>query len=582
MRRRGGLIHAVAAIAVLLAAGCKSSGSLDRPAAVPSSVRELLPPPPPAPIPAVQADPIGDVIAQSQRLFERGQQELELGHLAQAKLLFDRALDSLLELPEGARSNARLKEHFDRLVDRISAYEIRALAEGDGFAERPTVPASLDELLDLSIVDFPAPPMSLREAVESDLKTTAHDVPIPFNPKVLAYVDLFQGRLRDWFQASIQRSAPYLPMIQGRLRAEGLPLDLAYVPIVESAFRTDALSRAKAKGFWQLMRGTAVEQGLKYDWYIDERSNPEKSTAAAVKYLKLLNRMFDGDWHLALASYNGGPGTVQRAVKRKGGKADFWPLAESRRYLPRETREYVPMVLASIVIARNPEHYGFTLTPAQLPPTDTVTLPGPVDLRRVSEWAGVPVDEIQRLNPELRRWTTPVRSTAFPLAVPAGTGPLVEQRLVELPAEEFTALQWHTVRKGETLQSVANKLKVRRTDLAEANYLSTKARVKPGERLIIPRAPTTLLAAQADRPEPVVSKARPAAQESTLASAPTGKPSGELNRITYRVKRGDTLSSIARFFRTSVASLRSWNRLSSDRLMPGDRLTVYTSRTTSD
>ena len=582
MRRRAGLIYAVAAIAVLLAAGCKSSGGSDRPATVPSPVRELPPPPPPVPIPASQADPIGDVIALSQRLFERGQQEVELGHLAQAKLLFDQALDSLLELPEGARSNARLKEHFDRLVDRISAYEIRALAEGDGFAERPTVPASLDELLDLSIVDFPAPPTSLRESVESDLKSTAHDVPIPLNPKVLAYVDLFQGRLRDWFQASIQRSAPYMPMIQERLRAEGLPLDLAYVPIVESAFRTDALSRAKAKGFWQLMRGTAVEQGLKYDWYIDERSNPEKSTAAAVKYLKLLNRMFDGDWHLALASYNGGPGTVQRAVKRKGGEADFWPLAESRRYLPRETREYVPMVLASMVIARNPEHYGFTLTPAQLPATDKVTLPGPVDLRRVSEWAGVPVDEIQRLNPELRRWTTPVRGTAFPLTVPAGTGPLVEQRLAELPAEEFTALQWHTVRKGETLQSVANKLKVRRTDLAEANYLSTKARVKPGQRLVVPRAPTTLLAAQTDRPEPVVAKARPAAPESTLTSAPSAEHSGELNRITYRVKRGDTLSSIARFFRTTVASLRSWNRLQSDRLMPGDRLTVYTTRTVPD
>jgi len=205
-----------------------------------------------------------------------------------------------------------------------------------------------------------------------------------------------------------------------------------------------------------------------------------------------------------------------------------------------------------------------------------------VDLRRVSEWAGVPVDEVQRMNPELRRWTTPLRGTPFQLTVPAGTGPLVEQRLAELPAEEFTALQWHTVRKGETLQSVANKLKVRRADLAEANYLSARARLKPGQRLVIPRAPTTLLAAQADRPEPVVGKARPAAPESTLAPAPTPQPSGELSRITYRVKRGDTLSSIARFFRTTVSSLRSWNALKSDRLMPGDRLTVYTARSASN
>jgi membrane-bound lytic murein transglycosylase D len=521
------------------------------------------------------------VIERSQRLFEHGEQELRLGHLARAKVLFDQALDTLLELPEGARSNVRLSEQFDRLVDRISAYEIRALSEGDGFAEQPSVPASLDELLDLSTIDLPAPPSSLREAVESDLKSTAHDVPIPLNAQVLAYIDLFQGRLRDWFQASLDRGAPYVPMIQARLKAEGLPLDLAYVPIVESAFKTDALSRAKAKGFWQLMRGTAVEQGLKYDWYIDERSNPEKSTEAALKYLKRLNRMFDGDWHLALASYNGGPGTVQRAVKRKGGDADFWPLAESRRYLPRETREYVPMVLASMVIARNPERYGFTMTPASPPSTDRVTLAGAVDLRRVAEWAGVSVEDVQRLNPELRRWTTPLRGTSFQLAVPAGSGALVEQRLAELPAEEFTALQWHTVRRGETLQSVSNKLKVRRTDLAEANYLSTKSRVKPGQRLVIPRAPTTLLAAQTDRPGPVVAKARPAAPSSTLAAAPAVTPSGELNRITYRVKRGDTLSSIAHIFRTTVASLRSWNALKTDRLMPGDRLTVYTTRSTS-
>jgi membrane-bound lytic murein transglycosylase D len=572
-------MRALAAFAVLLAAGCGSSRVVERPATVPAPARELDPPP--APPQAPQPDPIRDAIAQSQALFERGQQEVRLGHLVQAKALFDQALDSLLVLPEGARSNARLREHFDRLVDRISAYEIRALAEGDGFAERPTVPASLDALLDLSTFDFPAPPPALREAVESDLKSTAHDIPIPLNPKVLAYVDLFQGRLRDWFQTALQRGAPYVPSIQERLRAEGLPLDLAYVPIVESAFRTDAQSRAKAKGFWQLMRGTAVEQGLKYDWYIDERSNPQKSTAAAVKYLKLLNRMFGGDWHLALASYNGGPGTVQRAVKRKGGEADFWPLAESRRYLPRETREYVPMVLASMVIARNPEHYGFTLAPADLPSTDRVTLPGPVDLRRVAEWAGVSVDDVQRLNPELRRWTTPLRGAAHELAVPAGTGLLVEQRLAELPAEEFTALQWHTVKKGETLQSVANKLKVRRTDLAEANYLSSKARVKPGQRLVIPRAPSTLLAARADRPEPVVANVRPTAPEPARAAAPEAKPSGERNRVVYRVKRGDTLSSIARLFRTSVASLRSWNGLKSDRLKPGDRLTVYTTSTTA-
>jgi membrane-bound lytic murein transglycosylase D len=567
----------MSATAALMAAACAPAVVAHSPALAPAPAGV-----PPSALPAAQTvspqpDALQELIDRSQASFEKGEAELRLGHLAQAKALFDEALDGLLGSPAGARSNARVREHFDRLVDRISAYELRALAEGDGFAERPTVPASLDELLELSTFDLPAPRSGLREAVESDLKSTSHDVPIPLNPKVLSYVDLFQGRLRDWFQAALQRSAPYMPMILDSLRAEGLPLDLAYIPIVESAFRTEALSRAKAKGVWQLMRGTAVEQGLKYDWYVDERSSPEKSTPAAARYLRILNRQFRGDWHLTLASYNGGPGTVYRAVRRRG-VADFWPLADMRRALPRETREYVPMVLAAMVIGRNPALYGFSVEAAAPEPTDTVTVKGPVDLRRVAEWAGVPVDQVQRLNPELRRWTTPVRSTSFSLRLPAGTGALVVQRLADTPPEDVAALQWHTVRRGETLQAVANALKVRRADLAEANYLSAKARIRPGQRLVIPRAPTTLLAARTDRPEPVVAHARPVKADGTLTAAPAAASPGELGRVVYQVKRGDTLFSIARFFRTTVASLRSWNRLKSDRLLPGERLTVYTDR----
>ena len=157
MRRQTGPLRAVAAIAAVLTAGCGSSGVIERPATAPAPARALPPPPPAAPVD--QADAVGDAIARSQTLFERGQQEVRLGHLAQAKSFFDQAIDCLLELPEGARSTARLRDHFNRLVDRISAYEIRALAEGDGFSERPSVPASIDELLDLATFDFPAPPV---------------------------------------------------------------------------------------------------------------------------------------------------------------------------------------------------------------------------------------------------------------------------------------------------------------------------------------------------------------------------------------------------------------------------------------
>ena len=199
------------------------------------------------------------------------------------------------------------------------------------------------------------------EAVAADLEATTHDIPIPSNDRVLRYVELFQGRLREFLTEGLSRGAQYLPMIQNVFRAEGLPLDLAYVPLIESAFKPTALSRAKARGVWQFMRGTAIENGLAADWYIDERADPQKATVAAAKYFKTLYGMFD-DWHLAMASYNGGPGRVQRAIKRSR-KDDFWDLTATTRYLPRETRDYVPMILAAVIIAKNPAQYGFDVAP---------------------------------------------------------------------------------------------------------------------------------------------------------------------------------------------------------------------------
>ena len=328
--------------------------------------------PQPAPVPVVQAappavvpppppveDPVVTLIADSERHFEAGQKELDLGHVAAAKTDFDKAIDVLLESPYGGRTEPRIREHFDRLVDRISAYEVKALAQGDGFTEKQYEPATIDELLAVSATLSPIPATPATEdAVSSDLRTIEYDIPIPLNQRVLAFVQLFQGRLHDFLEEGMRRGSQYLPMIQNVFRAEGLPLDLAYVPLVESAFKPNALSRTKAKGVWQFMSGTGLENGLRQDWYIDERSDPEKATIAAAKYLSTLAKLFDGDWHLALASYNGGPGRLQHAMKL-GKQDDFWKLAEKPRLLPRETRDYVPMILAAIVIAKNPVQYGF-------------------------------------------------------------------------------------------------------------------------------------------------------------------------------------------------------------------------------
>jgi membrane-bound lytic murein transglycosylase D len=572
------------AICVLaaLSGGCATRSASGPAALAPFPVALSAPAPEvPAPLPAPQPDPVAELIALSTRHFENGQKELHLGHLEMAKAEFNRALEVLLESPFGGRSEPAIREHFDRLVERISAYEVTALAQGDGFAERRLEPATIDDLLALSTFEAPAATRETEQAVAADLASIAHDIDIPLNAEVLRFVQLFTGRMKGFLKEGLSNSVRFLPMIQDIFRAEGLPLDLAYVPLVESAFKPSALSRAKARGIWQFMRGTGLENGLKHDWYIDERAEPEKATRAAAKYLRTLHDMFDGDWHLALASYNGGPGRVQRAMRRSG-RTDFWKLTTTSRYLPRETRDYVPLILAAIIIARNPAQYGMDISPVEIPRFETVTLAGAVDLRRVAEWVGVPVQAVQDLNPELRRWTTPVSATNYDLKVPEGSGDIVRARLVETDPAQLAPLNWHTVRKGETLLSIARKLKVSRADLAEANYLSIRSRVKPGQPLIIPRAPTLLLAAQPDNPPPVAElRALDVAVAGNVAPSAGPKSPAALAPLTYRVERGDTLSSIARLYRTTVASLKTWNRLKGNSIQVGQRLTIFTERRTT-
>ena len=583
LRPRFGAAGAICALA-LITASCsakKPIAPVQSPVVAAPAAAPIVPlTPRPAAIP-YKTEPIQlkdsalDLIARSNQLFEAGQRELQLGHLQTAREQFNRALDVLLESPSGARTDPRLREQFDRMVERISAAELTALAQGDGFADGRAEPASIDELLAISTFADEMPTQATTDAVAEDLEITAHDIDIPLNAKVLSYVEMFSGRLKNYLEDGLNRGTHYLPMIQEVFKAEGLPLDLAYVPLIESAFKPSAVSRAKAKGIWQFMRGTGIENGLKHDWYIDERADPEKATRAAARYLKTLYGMF-GDWHLALASYNGGPGRVQKAM-RQSGKDDFWSLTARGRYLPRETRDYVPLILAAVVVAKNPGQYGMSVEPFDDALTvERVTLPTAVDLRVVAEWIGTPVQTIQELNPELRRWTTPLRATDYELKVPAGMAEVVRERLFESDPAELAPLNRHTVKKGETLLSIARQLKVSRSDLAEANYLSSKATLKVGQKLIIPRAPTLLLSARTDTlasSEPRGAEAPPA----PAVVAPASRTSD--TTVIHRVKSGETLFSIARLYRTTVESLKEWNRLRSNSIRAGQRLTIHAART---
>ena len=224
------------------------------------------------------------------------------------------------------------------------------------------------------------------------------------------------------------------------------------------------------------------------------------------------------------------------------------------------------------MIARNPAQYGFEFEPEPAHAFETVTLVRPVDLRRIAEWAETTIDGIQFLNPELRRWTTPVGDAAYSLKVPMGTAEAVRARLDESATDELASLKWYTVKKGETLQTIAKKLQVSRTDLAEANYLKVTSRVDTGQQLMVPREATALMAAETERPAPATESRATTANRVVPAMASVNS---DRTKVLYQIKQGDTLASIARAFKTTVASLQTWNRLSSTQIRTGDRLTVY-------
>jgi len=452
------------------------------------------------------------------------------------------------------------------LAARLYAQELTPVIQDGTRVETLEPAATSDQRLDVAATEQPK--ATPEQAIADDLQGVVYDVDIPLNARVLSYVELFQGRLKGYLEDGLSRGAQYLPMILEVFRAEGLPLDLAYVPLIESAFKPDAVSRAKATGLWQFMRGTALENGLNHDWYIDERADPEKATRAAANYLKTLYGMF-GDWHLALASYNGGPGRMQRAMKRSG-RADFWKLSASRRYLPRETRDYVPLILAAIIVAKDPLQYGLDVPSLEPPTYETVTLARAVDLRRVAEWTGSPVDAIQRLNPELRRWTTPLAASEYVLRVPEGTALAVHARLAEAAPDEPLPITHYIVKKGDTISRVAQRLKVTRSDLAEANYLSRSARLQAGQALVVPRAPAIPAERQSDGPQPADAGRADAVQASLPIAIDEPSPAP----VVHRVQRGDTLFSLARRYGTTVAQIKERNALGSNLLRLGQRLTI--------
>jgi membrane-bound lytic murein transglycosylase D len=497
--------------------------------------------------PAPVDDPVARLIATAEQHFAVGQTHLRAGRLVKARGEFDAAISVLLRAPGGAKSDPRLNAEYEQLLARIAALEATALRQGDGFSESTTEPAAIDELL--AVATFPRATPSTETAVAKEVGEAMYDLPVISNDKVLSYVELFQGTLRPFLEQGLSRGSRYLPRIRSIFEIEGVPLDLAYVPLIESAYKSTALSRAKAKGMWQFQLPTAGDYKLRFDWFIDERSDFEKSTRAAARHFKMLANMFDGDWNLALAAYNVGQGRVQTAIKRAKTN-DYWELTDSTRYLPKDTRAYVPMIWAAIIIAKSPAEFGFDIETQPALDYDIVAVPNAIRLDTVAEWAGTTIEVLRDLNPELRRQTTPMGP--YNLRLPLGTKGDVEEKLWVADPSTFTSFVKHTVKSGETLSTIARRYRIATTELAEMNGIKRTARLRQGQALYVPGALT--------------GPATTAAASGRAASRGT---------VTYQVKRGDTLYEIARQFDVTVDELKSWNNLKSSVLAIGKRLTIH-------
>lgn len=400
----------------------------------------------------------------------------------------------------------------------------------------------------------PASPLEDEEVI-------TYDVPVVMNERVEFFIRYFQTKMRNHFERWLARSTRYLPMIKGIMAENGLPEDLAYLALIESGFNPLAVSRAKAVGMWQFIKGTANKYGLEVNWWIDERRDPEKSTRAAARYLKDLYSMFNS-WYLAAAAYNAGEKKILKAID-KHKSDDFWVMARYK-YLKRETKDYIPKYIAALLIAKEPEKYGFYGVEYHEPLVyEEVEVPGAMDLRVIAQACGCSVEEIKELNPELTRWFTPHDYPAFRIKIPLERADTLRENLAQIPPQERLRFLTHKVKKGETLSRIARVYGVTTEPLLYFNNLKKAGSLRVGMEIVVPVRGATRLNGKVQQP-----------RLEKVANLKTLKPS--VKETIYTVKRGDTLWDIAERFGVRTESIIGWNEINGNgRIYPGDRLKIY-------
>jgi peptidoglycan lytic transglycosylase D len=399
----------------------------------------------------------------------------------------------------------------------------------------------------LSRSDVAAPPV---DAPVVDIEAAA-SIPIPEHRTIDSAVHLFSVSMKDSIQTSLNRSARYKKLIDKALADQQLPKGLAYLPVIESAYIPGLTSRAGAHGIWQFMPDTAREYGLRVDWWVDERADPERSTRAAAAYLRDLHKMFD-DWALTLAAYNCGPGRVRRTLQESGASS-FWELLD-QGLLPKETRGYVPTFYATLLIASDPSSYGFSLVEADDIDHTRVDVRGPVSLAYIAEVLGVSAETLKEMNPSLRRGVVPPSRGS--VRVPAKTAETLRERASTLRDEDaYLRYCSYTLHKGDSVKRLARAVGAKPETILAMNGLDSSDQIGRGDSIYLPvraRELASLLAHSEDK------------------------------EFFYAVRKGDTLYSIAKKHGLSIAELRELNELSRKAsLRIGQKLRVSAPRTMS-
>lgn len=376
-------------------------------------------------------------------------------------------------------------------------------------------------------------------------------IPIVTNKKVEQFIYYFQTKGKKQFQIYLDRRAVYGDMIQDILKQYSLPEELIYLAMIESGLNPKAHSRANASGMWQFIYGTGIRYNLNRNWYVDERRDPRKATHAASQYLTDLYKQFD-NWYLALAAYNAGSGRITRA-KRLHQTSDFWQLHS----LPRETRNYVPLFLATTIIGKDPVKYGFKSPQNDPWKYDVVEIEKSADLSILAQSAGISLSTLRKYNPELRQSATPTKS--YNLRLPIGKKDLFEKKYAALPESKRFAPQYitHRVRSGENLGSISRKYRVSIHNIAAVNKIRNRHKIKVGQVLTIPVRGGTKV---------------------SYSSASSIQPSGAKKEV-YTVKKGDTLGQIADNYRVQARQIRSWNGIKYGQyIFPGQKIILWLKR----